>query len=72
MSIAIDMSFETFVRDFWATAIELRGKASSTEAHQQWALASIRKPVIDEPRGDRIYAEIRALSGAYEMPMAGR
>ena len=64
----VDLIFETLVRDFTATAIELHGKASSTEAQQQWALTSIRKPVVDEARGDRIYAEVCALAGAYVMP----
>jgi acyl-CoA dehydrogenase len=64
----VDSIFETLVRDFTATAIELHGKASSTEAQQAWALAGIRKPIVDEARGDRIYDEVRALSGAYVMP----
>ncbi len=64
----VDLIFETLVRDFTATAIELHGKASSTPAQQQWALTSIRKPVIDEARGDRIYAEVCSLAGAYVMP----
>ena len=41
----VDLVFETLVRDFSATAIELHGKASSTEAQQRWALDSVRKPV---------------------------
>ncbi len=56
------------MRDFSATAIELHGKESSTEAQQRWALDSVRKPVVDEARADRVYAEVRALAGAYEMP----
>jgi alkylation response protein AidB-like acyl-CoA dehydrogenase len=64
----VDLVFETLVRDFSATAIELHGKASSTEAQQDWALGSVRKPVVDEARDDRVYAEVRALSGAYVMP----
>ncbi|HVS29337.1 MAG TPA: hypothetical protein VHE14_07275, partial [Solirubrobacteraceae bacterium] len=64
----VDLVFETLVRDFSTTAIELHGKASSTEAQQQWALSSIRKPIIDADRGDRMYAEVRALAGAYVMP----
>jgi acyl-CoA dehydrogenase len=64
----VDLIFETFVRDFTTTAIDLHGKASSTDAQQQWVLKSIRKPVIDEFRGDRIYAEICALASAYVMP----
>jgi alkylation response protein AidB-like acyl-CoA dehydrogenase len=64
----VDLVFETLVRDFSSTAIELHGKASSTDAQQAWALGAVRKPVIDEARGDRIYAEVRELAGAYEMP----
>jgi hypothetical protein len=60
--------FETLVRDFSATAIELHGKASSTEAQQVWALGAVRKPVIDEARAERIYAEVRALADSYVMP----
>ena len=63
----VDLVFETLVRDFSSTAIDLHGKASSTDAQQEWALSSVRKPVIDELRADRIYAEVRALAGAYEM-----
>ena len=60
--------FETLVRDFSATAIELHGKASSTEAQQVWALGEVRKPVIDEARAERIYAEVRALADSCVMP----
>jgi alkylation response protein AidB-like acyl-CoA dehydrogenase len=63
----VDAIFETLVRDFSATAVELHGKASSTDAQQAWALASIRKPVVDDARGDRLYDEVRALAGAYVM-----
>ncbi len=64
----IDLIFEVLVRDFSATAIELLGKDSSTEAQQAWALGAVRKPVIDPERTDRVYAEVRALSDAYVMP----
>jgi hypothetical protein len=64
----VDHVFEMLVRDFSTTAVDLHGKASSTEAQQRWALDSIRKPVVDEPRSERIYAEVRALAGAYVMP----
>ena len=60
--------FETLVRDFSATAIELHGKASSTEAQQVCALGAVGKPVIDEARAERIYAEVRALADSYVMP----
>ena len=64
----VDLIFEWLVRDFTAYAIDLHGKASSTEAQQRWAVESIRKPVIDPPREDRIYPEVRALADAYVMP----
>jgi acyl-CoA dehydrogenase len=64
----VDLVFETLVRDFSATAIELHGKESSTDAQQAWALANVRKPVIDSERGDRVYTEVRALADAYVMP----
>jgi alkylation response protein AidB-like acyl-CoA dehydrogenase len=64
----VDLVFETLVRDFSTTAIELHGKDSSTDAQQTWALASVRKPVVDAERRDRVYSEVRALADAYVMP----
>jgi acyl-CoA dehydrogenase len=62
----VDSMFEWLVRDFSRLALDLHGKASSTPEQQQWVLDSIRKPVIDPEREDRIYAEVRALAGAYQ------
>ncbi len=64
----VDLVFETLVRDFTTCAIDLHGKASSTPEQQGWALSSVRKPVVDEARSERIYTEVRALAGAYVMP----
>jgi acyl-CoA dehydrogenase len=64
----VDLVFETLVRDFSTIAIDIHGKASSTPEQQAWVLEHLRKPVIDEDRNERIYAEVRALAGAYEMP----
>jgi acyl-CoA dehydrogenase len=64
----VDLVFETLVRDFSTTAIELHGKDSSTDAQQTWALANVRKPVVDAERRDRVYSEVRALADAYVMP----
>ena len=64
----VDLVFETLVRDFSSTAIELHGKDSSTDAQQAWAVANIRKPVINVERSDRVYSEVRALADAYVMP----
>jgi acyl-CoA dehydrogenase len=63
----LDTIFEIFVRDSSALAIELHGKASSTNAQQQWALANIRKPVTDTGRLKRVWEQVAALSGAYQM-----
>ena len=62
----VDLVFEWLVRDFSRLALDLHGKSSSTAEQQQWVVDSIRKPVIDPEREDRIYAEVRALAGAYQ------
>jgi acyl-CoA dehydrogenase len=59
----IDLVFEWLIRDFSTLALEIHGKASSTPEQQRWVLESIRKPVIDPEREERIYAEVRALAG---------
>ncbi len=61
----VDLVFEWLVRDFSTLALDLHGKASSTPEQQRWVINSIRKPVIDPEREERIYAEVRALAGAY-------
>ena len=64
----VDLVFETLIRDFSTTSLDLLGKASSTDAQQAWVLEHVRKPVIDTERDDRIYERVRALAGAYVMP----
>ena len=68
LSRVVDLVFEWLVRDFSTLALDLHGKASSTPEQQQWVLETIRKPVIDAARDEAIYAEVRALAGAYVMP----
>ncbi len=63
----VDSIFEIFVRDFSVLAVELHGKVSSTEAQQRWALANVRKPAIDTGRFERVWEQVKALSGAYLM-----
>ncbi|MEU9362243.1 acyl-CoA dehydrogenase family protein [Streptomyces sp. NPDC048301] len=63
----LDELFSVLVRDFSAHAVELYGKDSATAAQQDWALAAVRRPVIDEGRSARVWARVEALSGAYEM-----
>ena len=62
----VDLLFEWLVRDFSRLVLDLHGKSSSNAEQQQWVIDSIRKPVIDPEREDRIYAEVRALAGAYQ------
>ena len=54
----LDTIFEVFGGDFSARAVELHGKASSTDAQQQWALANVRKPVIDTARFERVWEQV--------------
>jgi len=63
----IDQIFDVLVRDFSAYAVALHGRASSTDAQQEWALAHVRKPVVDGDRFASVWAKARALAGAYEM-----
>jgi alkylation response protein AidB-like acyl-CoA dehydrogenase len=63
----VDQVFDLFVRDFSAYAVDLHGKTSSTKAQQLWALDHVRKPAADQARYDAVWAQVKALSGAYEM-----
>ncbi|MDT8916134.1 acyl-CoA dehydrogenase [Amycolatopsis sp. PS_44_ISF1] len=63
----LDQIFAVLVQDFSAAAVDLHGKAGSTEAQQAIALAAVRKPVVDPGRFDRVWTMVRGLSGAYAM-----
>jgi len=63
----LDQIFDFQVRDFSSYAVALHGKPSSTVAQQEWALAAIRKPVADVGRFDRVWEQVAAYDGAYEM-----
>ncbi len=63
----VDQIFDVMVRDFSAYAVDLHGRASSTEAQQAWALAHVRKPTVDDDRFASVWAKVRGLAGAYEM-----
>jgi acyl-CoA dehydrogenase len=62
-----DQIFAVLVQDFSVAAVDLNGKASSTEAQQAIALAALRKPVVDAERFENVWARVRALSGVYAM-----
>ena len=57
----VDQIFDVMVRDFSGYAVALHGRASSTEAQQDWALEHVRKPVVD---GERVRARVGAGQGA--------
>ena len=63
----VDQIFEVQIRDFSGYAVSLHGKPSSTSAQQDWALAAVRKPVTDPDRFDRVWQQVEAYDGAYEM-----
>ncbi|MGX9670229.1 acyl-CoA dehydrogenase family protein [Mycobacterium sp. HM-7] len=63
----LDQIFDFQIRDFSSYAVALHGKPSSTVAQQEWALSAIRKPVADVGRSDRVWEQVAAYDGAYEM-----
>lgn len=63
----VDQIFDFQIRDFSAHAIALHGKPSSSQAQQEWALSAVRKPVVDKGRFDRVWEQVKAFDGAYEM-----
>jgi len=63
----IDQIFAVLVQDFSAYAVELHGMASTTEAQQAWARDQIRKPAVDADRFTRVWEQVRAHAGTYEM-----
>jgi acyl-CoA dehydrogenase len=63
----VDQIFGFQVDDFNSYAIALQGKPTSTQAQQDWALGSVRKPVPDAARFDRVWERVKAYDGAYEM-----
>jgi acyl-CoA dehydrogenase len=63
----VDQIFAVQIRDFSGYAVALHGKPSSTAAQQDWALAAVRKPIPNADRFDRVWRQVQAYDGAYEM-----
>ncbi|RDB49558.1 acyl-CoA dehydrogenase family protein [Tsukamurella tyrosinosolvens] len=59
--------FDVQIRDFSAYAVGLYGKPGATPAQQQWALDAVRRPVADPATFDRVWEQVAAYDGAYEM-----
>ncbi|MEU0500580.1 acyl-CoA dehydrogenase family protein [Nocardia sp. NPDC005998] len=63
----LDQIFDFQIRDFNGYATTLYGKPSATPDQQAWAASSLRPPVTDRPRFDRIWTQVAAYDGTYEM-----
>ncbi|WP_063045544.1 acyl-CoA dehydrogenase family protein [Nocardia pseudovaccinii] len=63
----IEQIFDFQIRDFNGHATTLYGKPSATPDQQAWAASALRPPVADRPRFDRVWAEVAAYDGTYEM-----
>jgi len=63
----LDQIFNVQIRDFSQYAVALHGKPNSTAAQQAWAISAVRKPVIDAHRFDRVWEQVKAYDGAYQM-----
>ena len=63
----VEQIFDVQIRDFSRYAVALHGKPSSTDAQQRWALDAIRKPVVDSARATRVWEQVAAYDGVYEM-----
>jgi acyl-CoA dehydrogenase len=63
----VDEIFEVQIRDFSGYTVALHGKSSSSPAQQDWALAALRRPVTDADRFGRVWQQVEAYDGAYEM-----
>jgi acyl-CoA dehydrogenase len=63
----VDQIFDVLVRDFSRHAVDLHGKAASTEQQMALALGMIRKPAQDPARRERIWRRVHAVKDAYEM-----
>jgi acyl-CoA dehydrogenase len=59
--------FDVFVRDFSQYAIELHGRAATTPAQADLCIGMVRRPESAGDGTERVWAEVMALDGAYEM-----
>ena len=50
----LDQIFNVYVRDFSRYALDIYGKATSTEAQKEQCLKMIKSPVVDKEKFDRV------------------
>jgi len=63
----VDQIFDVMVRDFSRYALQIYHKPSSTPDQMAMCLDMIRKPATDRQRFERVWHDVSALAGAYEM-----
>lgn len=63
----IDRMFAVFVQDMSTYALELHGRGGASPAQAEGALRLVRRPVDDADGNAKVFADVHALSGAYEM-----
>jgi acyl-CoA dehydrogenase len=63
----VDQIFDVMVRDFSKYALQIYHKPSSTADQMAICQEMIRKPAADPSRFQRVWQEVSAFSGAYEM-----
>lgn len=63
----VDQIFDLMIRDFSKLAIEMHGKAATTDAQAAQCLSMVRKPAADAARYGRVWDTVHSLEGAYEM-----
>jgi acyl-CoA dehydrogenase len=67
-SDVVDEIFDVVIRDMSRFAVELYGKANTTEEQGEFCQAMIRKPATNDERYERVWFEhVYALRDAYEM-----
>ncbi|MEV0246078.1 acyl-CoA dehydrogenase family protein [Nocardia sp. NPDC050712] len=63
----LDQIFDFQIRDFNGHATTLYGKPSTSPAQQEWVVGALRGPDADRDRFDRVWNQVVAYDGAYEM-----
>ncbi|MFC9896183.1 acyl-CoA dehydrogenase family protein [Nocardia sp. NPDC127579] len=63
----LDQIFDFQVRDFNGHVTTLYGKPSTTQAQLDWAVGALRTPEADRDRFDRVWDQVVAYDGAYQM-----
>ncbi|MFT4570660.1 MAG: acyl-CoA dehydrogenase [Hyphomicrobiaceae bacterium] len=63
----VDQIFDFMIRDVSRHALTLYGKPSSTEVQMDACMRMIRKPNVDPDRFNKVWEEVHALDGRYEM-----